>query len=219
LAVPLEVTETTLTEPDAVEAIATSIADAVVIDVVAPPVLPDLVATLGGYTLLRPLFEHIRTSHGERQPVFVGYAALTSEDGLWSPSPTERWRFRTDRRDASPLARDLAGAKVVASLAVGAGDDEEEEPFDGAVHLDRYVVEEQIQRLAESAGAARSTWEELRRSARPARWEGEDDLFDPGLADDLDTLVFEVMQTAEIAWKLLDDANLDGMKERSAAPA
>ncbi len=87
--------------------------------------------------------------------------------------------------------------------------DDEEEPFDGAVHLDRYFVEEQIQRLAESADAARSTWEELRRSARPARWEGEDDLFDPGLADDLDTLVFEAMQTAEIAWKLLDDANLD----------
>ena len=38
---------------------------------------------------------------------------------------------------------------------------------------------------------------------------GEDDLFDPNLAGELDTLVFEVMQTAEIAWKLLDDANLD----------
>lgn len=98
------------------------------------------------------------------------------------------------------------GPKVVALLGVSVG---EEEPFDGAVHLDRYLVEEQIQRLVESADAARSTWEELRRSARPARWEGEDDLFDPGLADDLDTLVFEVMQTAEIAWKLLDDANLD----------
>ncbi len=77
------------------------------------------------------------------------------------------------------------------------------------MHLDRYLVEEQIQRLAESAAAALSTWEELRRSARPALWEGEDDLFDPGLADDLDTLVFEVMETAEIAWKLLDDASLD----------
>lgn len=87
--------------------------------------------------------------------------------------------------------------------------DDEAEPFDGAVHLDRYLVEEQIERLAESADAARSTWEELRRSARPARWEGEDDLFDPNLADELDTLVFEAMQTAEIAWKLLDDANLD----------
>jgi hypothetical protein len=92
-------------------------------------------------------------------------------------------------------------------LAVSVGD--EAEPFDGSVHLDRYLVEEQIQRLAESAAAALSTWEELRRSARPALWEGEDDLFEPGLADDLDTLVFEVMQTAEIAWKLLDDANLD----------
>jgi hypothetical protein len=40
----------------------------------------------------------------------------------------------------------LGGAKVVASLAVSVGDDDEE-PFDGAVHLDRYLVEEQIQRL------------------------------------------------------------------------
>ena len=87
--------------------------------------------------------------------------------------------------------------------------DDEAEPFDGAVHLDRYLVEEQIQRLAACAEAARSMWEDLRRSARPPRWEGEDDLFDPGLADDLDTLVFEVMQIAEIAWKLLDEANLD----------
>ncbi len=98
--------------------------------------------------------------------------------------------------------------KVVALPDVNVGNDEAE-PFDGAVHVDRYLIEEQIQRLAASADAARSTWEDLRRSARPARWEGEDDLFDPGLADDLDTLVFEVMQTAEIAWKHLDDANLD----------
>ena len=79
----VEVTETTLTEPDAVAAIAASIAaDAVVIDVVAPPVLAGLVAALGAYTVLRPLFEHIRTSHGERQPVFAGYAVLTPEGGL-----------------------------------------------------------------------------------------------------------------------------------------
>ena len=89
----------------------------------APPVLPDLVAALGGYTLLRPLFEHIRTSHGERQSVFVGYAALTSEDGL-EPLSDGALATRTYRRDASRLARDLASAKVVASLAVGAGDDE-----------------------------------------------------------------------------------------------
>lgn len=87
--------------------------------------------------------------------------------------------------------------------------DDEGEPFDAAVHLDRYLIEEQVIRLAESADAARSTWEKLCRTARPARWEGEDDLFDPGLADELDTLIFEVLQTAEIAWKLLDDANLD----------
>lgn len=74
----VEITETTRTEPDAVEAIAASIgADAVVIDVVAPSALPGLVAALGAYTLLRPLFEHVRTSRGERQPVFAGYAALT----------------------------------------------------------------------------------------------------------------------------------------------
>jgi hypothetical protein len=79
----VEITETTLTESDAVEAIARSIgADAVVIDVVAPPVLPGLGAALGAFTLLRPVFEHVRTSHGERQPVFAGYAALTPEGGL-----------------------------------------------------------------------------------------------------------------------------------------
>ena len=76
-----------LTEPDTVEAIAASIlADAVVIDVVAPPALPALVAALGSYTLLRPLFEHVSTSRGERQPVFTGYAALTP-DGVLEPLP------------------------------------------------------------------------------------------------------------------------------------
>jgi hypothetical protein len=136
---------------------------------------------------------------------FVGNAVLTPEGGL-EPLTDERWRFRSDVVTQAPWPG-FIGPKVVALLAVSVGD--EEEPFDGAVHLDRYLVEEQIQRLVESADAARSAWEELRRSARPARWEGEDDLFDPGLADELDTLVFEVMQTAEIAWKLLDDANLD----------
>jgi hypothetical protein len=53
-----------------------------VIDVVAPPVLPGLLAALGAYTLLRPVFEHIRTTHGERQPVFAGYAALTPHGSL-----------------------------------------------------------------------------------------------------------------------------------------
>jgi hypothetical protein len=70
-----------------VVAIAASIAaDAVVIDVVAPPVLPGLVAALGSYTLLRPLVEHIRTSRGERQPVFTGYAVLTSQGTLEPPA-------------------------------------------------------------------------------------------------------------------------------------
>ncbi|MCA1706812.1 MAG: hypothetical protein LC808_27550 [Actinobacteria bacterium] len=79
----VQITETTLTEPDAVEAIAASIpAEAVVIDVVAPPALPALVAALASYTLLRPLFEHVPTSRGERQPVFAGYAALTADGVL-----------------------------------------------------------------------------------------------------------------------------------------
>lgn len=81
----LEITETSRTEPESesVAAIAASIvADAVVIDVVAPPVLSGLVAGLAAYTLLRPLFEHIRTSHGERQPVFARYAALTPQGVL-----------------------------------------------------------------------------------------------------------------------------------------
>ncbi len=75
-----------------------------------------------------------------------------------------------------------------------------------AVHLDRYLVEEQLRRLAESADATRSTRERVRSSARRSRWEGEDDLFDPVLNDELDTLVFEALQTAEVAWKPLDDA-------------
>ncbi|MGI8684571.1 MAG: hypothetical protein ACR2MO_05690 [Acidimicrobiales bacterium] len=54
-------------------------ADAIVLDVVAPADLPGLVAALPSYTLLRPVFEEIRTSRGERQPVFVGYARLTAE--------------------------------------------------------------------------------------------------------------------------------------------
>lgn len=83
------------------------------------------------------------------------------------------------------------------------------EPFDAAVHLDRYLVEEQVERLADTAEAARSTWEQLRRSSRPASWEGDDDLFEPGLVDELHTLIFEALQTAEIAWKLIDEANLD----------
>lgn len=52
---------------------ASIVADAVVIDVVAPTVLPGLVAALGAYTLLRPLFEHIPSSHGERHPELVGH--------------------------------------------------------------------------------------------------------------------------------------------------
>lgn len=52
---------------------------------------------------------------------------------------------------------EVSGPKVVALLAVSVGEDEAE-PFDGAVHLDRYLVEEQIERLAESADEARSTW-------------------------------------------------------------
>jgi hypothetical protein len=81
----VEITETTLSEPDAVAAIAASIvADAVVIDVVAPAALPGLVVALGAYTLLRPQFEHIRTSRGERQPVFAGYGALTAQGAVES---------------------------------------------------------------------------------------------------------------------------------------
>lgn len=106
------------------------------------------------------------------------------------------------------LARRLGGPKVIAWLAVSGGHDEAE-PFDSAVHLDRYLIEGHVLRLAENADAARSTWDRLVRTARRRCGEGEDDLFDPGLAEELDTLIFEVMQTAEIAWKLLDDANLD----------
>jgi hypothetical protein len=79
----VEITEASRTEPEAIAATAALVmADAVVIDVVAPDVLPGLGAALNAYTLLRPLFEHVRTSHGERQPVFAGYGALTPQGVL-----------------------------------------------------------------------------------------------------------------------------------------
>lgn len=61
---------------------ASTAADAIVIDVVSPVDLAPLIAGLRSYTLLRPVFEQVRTSRGERQPVFSGYALLTTEGDL-----------------------------------------------------------------------------------------------------------------------------------------
>jgi hypothetical protein len=81
----VEVIDTTFTDPDAVESIIVSIdADAVVIDVVAPAVLVSLVAALRRHTLLRPIFDQVRTGRGEPQPVFAGYARLTADGDLES---------------------------------------------------------------------------------------------------------------------------------------
>jgi hypothetical protein len=75
----VEVIDTTFTDPDAVESIIVSIdADAVVIDVVS------LVAALRRHTLLRPIFDQVRTGRGEPQPVFAGYARLTADGDLES---------------------------------------------------------------------------------------------------------------------------------------
>lgn len=63
--------------------------------------------------MLRPLFEHIRTSHGEHQPVFAGYAVLTPE-GVLEPSPTVPWRFRSE------VTSPETGAGSVALLVMAA---------------------------------------------------------------------------------------------------
>ncbi len=75
----VEVTDTTFTDPAAVESIIVSIdSDAVVIDVVAPAVLLSLVAALREHTLLRPIFDQVHTGRGEPQPVS---AHLTAAGG------------------------------------------------------------------------------------------------------------------------------------------
>ena len=89
----VDVTETSLTEPSHVAAVAASVvADAVLLDVVAPAALRALTDALGSHTLLRPLLEYVRTSRGEQRPVFVGYGQVTPAgdveplpDGALSP--------------------------------------------------------------------------------------------------------------------------------------
>lgn len=81
---PVDVVETTSTDPVLVQAAASSIAaDAIVIDVVSPLHLAALIGDLRSHLLLRPTFEQLRTSRGELQPVFAGYARL-SADGNWT---------------------------------------------------------------------------------------------------------------------------------------
>lgn len=55
---------------------ATVQADAVLLDVVEPQALATLIDGLGSFVLLRPLLDYVRTSRGERQPVFVGFGRL-----------------------------------------------------------------------------------------------------------------------------------------------
>lgn len=81
---PVDVIETSSTDPARVHAAALSIgADAIVIDVVSPLQLAALVGDLRSHLLLRPTFEQLRTSRGELQPVFAGYARLVAE-GNWT---------------------------------------------------------------------------------------------------------------------------------------
>jgi hypothetical protein len=81
---PVDVIETSTTDPALLNAAALSIAaDAIVIDVVSPPHLDAVIGGLRSHLLLRPTFEHLRTSRGELQPVFAGYARL-SADGTWT---------------------------------------------------------------------------------------------------------------------------------------
>lgn len=79
----MDVVEPTSTDPVLVQAAASSIAaDAIVIDVVSPLQLAALIGDLRSHLLLRPTFERLRTSRGELQPVFAGYARL-SANGNW----------------------------------------------------------------------------------------------------------------------------------------
>jgi hypothetical protein len=57
-------------------------ADAVLLDVVEPVALRVLVSHLGSYVLLRPLTRYIRTSRGERQPVFEGYGRIATSGSV-----------------------------------------------------------------------------------------------------------------------------------------
>jgi hypothetical protein len=80
----VEVIETSSTDPAVVHDAALSIAaDAVVIDVASPLQLAALVGGLRSHVLLRPTFGQLRTSRGELQPVFAGYARLAA-DGSWT---------------------------------------------------------------------------------------------------------------------------------------
>jgi hypothetical protein len=91
----VDVTETSVTAPSHVAALAASVsADAVLLDVVEPPALRGLLDRLTSYTVLRPLLEYVPTRRGERQPRFVGYGRVTSAGtverlahGELSPSP------------------------------------------------------------------------------------------------------------------------------------
>lgn len=58
--------------------------DAIVLDVVAPPALPELLDGLGDYRVLRPTWVETRTSRGELQPSFAGYRLLGSDASLRS---------------------------------------------------------------------------------------------------------------------------------------
>lgn len=81
---PVDVIETSSTDPAVVHAAALSIAaDAIVIDVVSPQQLAAIIGGVRSHLMLRPTFEQLRTSRGELQPVFAGYARL-SPDGNWT---------------------------------------------------------------------------------------------------------------------------------------
>jgi hypothetical protein len=81
---PVHVIAISSSDPTLVHAAALSTAaDAIVIDVVAPLQLAAVIGGLRSHVLLRPTFDQLRTSRGELQPVFVGYAHL-SADGSWT---------------------------------------------------------------------------------------------------------------------------------------
>lgn len=81
----VEVTQTSVTTLPHVAAVATSIrADAVLLDVVEPAAIGALVDGLRSHTLLRPILDFVRTSRGERQPVFVGYGRVALDGRIES---------------------------------------------------------------------------------------------------------------------------------------
>ena len=90
--------------------------------------------------------------------------------------------------------------EVGSSFVSDVGDDD---VADG-VEVDGYRLEELIDGVVRSAGAAREIWSELMRR-RPLGGSDED-VFDVGPAGEVEDLLFDASRAAEQGWRLLDSA-------------